>query len=141
MKNKILTGCASLLWMLYACQSGSRGDKAQDHTLDTTAQQLSTVANEPLRFHLVKVAGERDTISFEIEQPSLVTATLSTPSDTGNIRINQIIMPDGTMDGPFGKTYKDSLYIPGTYQLIIAESLMQGDTYGGGYDVEIEIRK
>jgi len=141
MKNKILTGCASLLWMLCACQSGSRDDKAKNHTLDTTTQQPSIGANEPLRFHLVKVAGERDTISFEIEQPSLVKATLSTPSDTGNIRINQIIMPDGTLGGPFGKTYQDSLHIPGTYQLIIAESLMQGDTYGGGYDVEIEISK
>ncbi len=138
MKNKILIACIPLL-ILGACQSGSKRDKIQDNILDTSVEKLSMDGNEPLQFHLVKVAGERDTISFEIKKRSWVKVTLSTPSDTGNIRLNQIIMPDGAMDGPFGKTYEDSLVVLGTYQLIVAESLMQENPYTGEYHVEIEI--
>ncbi len=139
MKNKILVGGSSLLLILGGCQSGSKSDKAQDSAFRNGTEQLSVVENEPLQFQLVKIAGKRDTISFEIEKGAWVTVTLSTPADTGNIRINQIIMPDGEMDGPFGKTYTDSLHVPGTYQLIIAESLMAENPYTGEYHVAIEV--
>lgn len=139
MKNKILVGCSILLFVIGSCQSGSKSSKAQDSISNNTTGEPAVTENQPLQFQLVKISGKRDTLSFDIKRRSVVNATLSTPDETGNIRINQIVMPDGTMDGPFGKTYQDTLHIPGTYQLIIAESLMQENPYTGEYQVKIEV--
>lgn len=97
--------------------------------------------NEPLEFQRTKVLGERDTISFEINKPSLVKMKLSVPGDSGNIRISQLMMPSGEMDGPFGKTYERHLDAVGTYQVIIAESMMAENPYTGDYHLKIGVEE
>lgn len=134
-KNYSWTVYGVLLVFLGACQSGSRTEDSQD----TVVQQPLSDKNGPLLFERVKVSGEKDTISFEIKERSIVKIKLSTPSDTGNIRISQIVMPNGEMDGPFGKDYEDSLQAPGVYNLIIAESMMAENPYTGEYQVEITV--
>jgi len=140
-KNKIIIACSAFILLIGGCQSGSKRDKAQDNVSIDRVEQPAVAENQPLQFQLVKIAGKKDTLTFDIKSRSFVNVTLSTPDETGNIRINQIIMPDGAMDGPFGKTYHDSLHIPGTYQLILAESLMLENPYTGEYQVKIEVEE
>jgi len=138
MKYIIGARCSVFLMILGSCQSGLKSDNIQD-SKHYVHQQQSNFEIGYLRFERVKVAKKKDTISFDIQKKSIVDITLSTPADTGNIRINQIIMPDGTMDGPFDKGYEDTLRIAGTYRLIIAESLMQENPYVGEYRVQIAV--
>src|SRR5690606_41260568 len=71
----------------------------------------------------------------------LVTIRIITPGDTGNIRLAQIVSPDGETDGPFGKAYTDSLQVPGVYRIIVAENLMQESLYQGTYTVRVDMQK
>ncbi len=58
-------------------------------------------------------------------------------SPEGNLRINTIMLPDGTTDGPFGRTLDYDIPSSGTVRLEIGESLMQGDPWGGDFTVSI----
>lgn len=122
---------------------GCNTDNAHRNTNTPSTLDRESVQNEndegTLQFRRTKVAKERDTLSFDIAHPSHVEIELKTPANTGNLRINQIIMPDGTMDGPYGRIFEDSLSQAGTYRLIVGESLMQGDPYAGDYHLKIKI--
>ena len=48
-----------------------------------------------------------------------------------NLRLSQIIMPDGTMDGPFGQNITYDLTQLWSYQLLFKESMMTGDPWSG----------
>lgn len=52
---------------------------------------------------------------------------LSATETGANLRLSQIIMPDGSMDGPFGTETEYSLTQNGGYQLIFNENMMAGD--------------
>lgn len=56
----------------------------------------------------------------------------------GNIRFNQIISPDNTSDGPFGKELKIELKQKGNYILVIGHSLMADNAYWGKFKVKLE---
>ncbi|RZF58849.1 hypothetical protein [Sphingobacterium corticibacterium] len=129
---------STLLFIAAGCQS-SQGDKNVETVVKDVMEYEVPAKDEPLEFQRNKVRGEKDTISFEIQEPSFVKMTLSTPSDSGNIRINQLRMPDGEMDGPFGKMYEARFDQVGTYQVIIAESMMAENPYTGDYRFRIEI--
>lgn len=120
------------------CHS-SQGDKNVETVVKDVMEYEIPAKDEPLEFERNKVLGQKDTISFEIQEPSFVKMTLSTPSDSGNIRISQLQMPDGEMDGPFGKTYEARFDQVGTYQVIIAESMMAENPYTGDYRFRIEM--
>lgn len=53
-----------------------------------------------------------------------LVATLSMPAGGRNLRINQIVMPDGAMDGPFGNDIHYGTAKPGDYTLIIGKDNM-----------------
>lgn len=139
---KILTKHILLFGLLFLIAAGCQSPQSEK-SVESVTEDIMTyevpAENEPLEFRRNKVLGERDTISFEINEPSLVKMKLSVPGDSGNIRINQLLMPDGEMDGPFGKTYEARFDEAGTYQVIIAESMMAEDPYTGDYHLKIEI--
>lgn len=87
-----------------------------------------------------KKEGEKFILSFEVTTQTKAFIKLSTANDLANLRINQIIMPDQKSEGPFGKDAEFPLYQGGTYQIVIAESLMQGNPYQGKFKVEIELK-
>ena len=57
----------------------------------------------------------------------------------GNIRFDQILFPNKTADGPFGKEIALKLKQTGEYTLIIGHSLMAENPYSGKFKIEIEI--
>ena len=62
-------------------------------------------------------------VYFAADANQLLTLNLTTPStNTGNIRVTQIVLPDGNTDGPFGRDMSYRLSQTGTYQLLIGET-------------------
>lgn len=82
---------------------------------------------------------DKKTVLFEAKKGQTLNAKLTTPKP-GNIRINEIISPSGISDGPFGQDIKYSLNETGTWKLLIAGSLMQGDSYYGDFTVIFNIK-
>lgn len=140
---KVLKNSLSIVGLLLLIAAGCQSSSQAGKNVDSLAQDIMKYEvlseSEPLEFQRTKKLGERDTISFEIKESSAVKMTLSVPGEVGNIRINQLMMPDGEMDGPFGKTYEAHLDKIGTYQVIIAESMMAENPYTGDYQLTIEI--
>ena len=67
-----------------------------------------------------------------------LTVNLATPEDAmGNIRISQIIDPDGTADGPFGRDLTHVLAHTGTYTVILGPNMMAGDPWSGVVEVSM----
>lgn len=122
-----------------SCNADDRQRNANTFSKPDTESVQNENDEGTLQFRRTKVAKEKDTLSFDITHPSHVEIELKTSDNTGNLRINQMIMPDGAMDGPYGRTIEDSLSQAGTYRLIIGESLMQGDPYAGDYHLKIKI--
>lgn len=69
-----------------------------------------------------------------------VTAILRPVTNRGNVRINQLQLPDGTFDGPFGDSASYTLKRDGNISFIIGENLMTGDPYTGDFILRISIK-
>ena len=83
---------------------------------------------------------EKFTLLFDVTTQTKAFVKITTENDLANLRLNQIILPDQQTDGPFGKETEFPLYQGGTYQLVFAESLMQGNPFQGKFKVEIELK-
>lgn len=140
MNIKQLLWAASLGTLCIACQQAEKNTVASDSSNSTTMEQTGDDGASPIVFERTKIQGQKDTLTFELQKASTVNIALSTEGKAGNIRINQILMPDGASDGPFGTDYTDSLSMAGQYRIVIGESLMQENPYTGPYRVKIELK-
>lgn len=66
-------------------------------------------------------------------------ASIQPQDGDGNIRFNQLIFPDKTMDGPFGKQLQYKLKSTGAHILVIGHSLMAEDQYFGKFKIKIQV--
>ena len=80
-------------------------------------------------------------IKFPSEEYKKLSARISSQDSKANIRISQIIMPNGKMDGPFGTEFTYDLPQQGTYGLLIHENQMAGDPWIGNFRIEIDLKK
>jgi len=86
---------------------------------------------------------EDQTIYFEFVSKGYKTlyARLSSQDSLANIRFSQIFMPDGTMDGPFGRDMQYTLPSDGLYRISVHENMMAGDPWGGIFTVDVQLTK
>lgn len=137
--NKI-NGAAALTGLLLLITGCRTEPKIKQTDNNNAVLKKENGVNNSLQFERIKKTGQKDTLIFTLAQGDSVKMELLLPEGkTGNIRINQLIAPDGEMDGPFGSLYSDSLKLPGNYKVIIAESLMQENPYEGAYTLRITI--
>ena len=80
---------------------------------------------------------EQPVITFSVTRGKMIHAIVMGQNDTANLRINQIEMPDSTFDGPFGKDMQYKIKTPGTYKLIIGESMMDEGEWSGNFTIKI----
>ena len=80
------------------------------------------------------------TVYIPVKHGKQLTAIVTTKDSIANIRFNQIFTPDGKADGPFGKELKRTIHQQGTYKLIIAEDMMQGDEYKGNFELTVMVK-
>ena len=63
-----------------------------------------------------------------------------TPQDTlANLRISQIFDSKGNSDGPFGREVVFPVAEKGEHFVIVSESQMQGDPWGGRFSLEAKL--
>ena len=83
--------------------------------------------NQRLVLNVANFSGKKINVKVNPEKPQM------------NIRVNQIILPNGVQDGPFGKEVQN-YQVPekGKIQIIIAKSTMASGDATGHFTVEIE---
>lgn len=130
---------------LSSCGHGNNkktAEAASEETADTRADKLVPISMD-LSTGYAKMGIHKDsmqtvTVAFDSPGDEVLYGRIALPAKgIGNVRFNQIIMPDGSMDGPFGRDISYELPTKGTYKLLIGESLMQGDPYDGNFIVEL----
>ena len=83
-------------------------------------------------------SGKSLTVSFINSDAESMKISLAFPTATwANLRLAQIIAPDGESDWPFGKELEYNLTQKWGYQLIFRESQMAGDRWSGDVDITI----
>jgi len=78
-------------------------------------------------------------VKFNSANYTNLYALLYSPDSSANIRFSQIFMPDGSMDGPFGREIRYSLIQNENYKLSIHENTMAGDPWTGDFNIEISL--
>ena len=86
---------------------------------------------------ILKEPGRTVDVEFDSGGCDLLYGEITGVGDMANVRFNQIVMPDGTSDGPFGRSIEYGLEQQGTYHLLIGESLMAGEPWGGEFMLEL----
>ncbi len=79
-------------------------------------------------------------VDFESVGYKKLYAKISSSDQHANIRISQIILPDGRMDGPFGEDITYHLPMDGMYTISIHENMMAGDPWSGDFLVEVALQ-
>ena len=75
-----------------------------------------------------------------VQDVDSLVATLHASGSQRNLRFNQIVMPDGTMDGPFGHELHYRTGQNGTYTLKIGKDNMADGTVKGPAVIYIHLR-
>jgi hypothetical protein len=140
------------LFLLLAGCAG-RGNQKQADTVvsDVSAKETIEVPSDSGVVRMVLTGGHGEMLirkeprnpvylEFKTGNYRKVSAEIIPQSDSvANIRISQVVLPDGTMDGPFGRTVEYDIPSPGILRLVIGESLMQGDPWGGVFRAEVTL--
>ena len=93
-------------------------------------------------FTLYHNSDQHTTVSFINDGYKSLSVAVNTANETGvNIRLAQIIMPDGSQDGPFGSETMYDLTQNGWYQLVFHENMMAGNPWSGNVQVTISVKK
>ena len=88
----------------------------------------------------IKKGKEEQTFSFRNNSAKQVEIEIIPENDSANLRINQIILPNGESDGQFGRKLLYDLKEKGLYQIKIGESLMQGEPFEGKYTLKLQLK-
>ncbi|WP_156307922.1 hypothetical protein [Sphingobacterium endophyticum] len=143
MKYQILLYSSIVTIAIYSCNNPETA-KESSNSADSIIESIEPDVFDPIpskaielksewdSIKLHKIGKESDTITFNPGAYKNLNAEVN-GVPAGNIRFNQIIMPDKSSDGPFGKDLNYLLDQSGEYKLIIGESLMQGDPFEGDY--------
>ena len=140
----------------FACSTGQKEQVNEEIEADaltgTKAEEQVVIPSDSgsVRINLFEGKGsvltrkeENQTIYVEFlsEGYKKVSAHLSSPDSLANVRISQIFLPDGTMDGPFARDMEYPLTGDGVYKISVHENMMAGDPWSGVFKVEIELTK
>lgn len=155
----LLLGFAALL--IIACGGqDQKTDPAGNVTKDTTITQrhieglnIQLLNGDSIIQATVEAGKIPDSLELKIDHPyqqvHIVIQGISKDSLVGeltaagamrNIRFNQIVMPDSTMDGPFGHDIHYRTALPGKYTLILGKDNMADGTVEGPLKVHIELK-
>ena len=78
-------------------------------------------------------------VIFTNKAPGDLYAVVTPEKHGANLRFNQILFPDKTADGPFGKDLAIKLNQIGEHTLIIGHSQMAEDPYNGKFTIDLQV--
>lgn len=139
--SRLFVVTSIIFFTFVACQPNTSHQKpaVEERSQDTALQRHSRITF--LRGGLVqkmeKKSGITDTVFISVHNLDSAHIILESPTNTANIRIGQLVSPDGSADGPFGKVLEYRFKDTGQYYITVSENLMVGDHYNGAYQVRI----
>ena len=77
--------------------------------------------------------------SVKLLKGQTIIATVRPVDKGGNIRINQIQLPDKSFDGPFGDSLRYTVKKSGTLKFIVGQNMMAGDPWTGEYIFHLKL--
>ncbi len=83
---------------------------------------------------------DRKILLVQISSGQHLYAKLIPEDAQANLRINQVQMPDSSLDGPFGRDLDYKIKTPGTYKLITGESLMAEGNWKGDFVIKVWVK-
>lgn len=148
MKRLIMIACVLFGVLPLSCgRNGKTVDNAAE-VAGTTRGGVIEADSLPVKINITdgiakveirKTAMQPVMVEFDSDDAGILHAAITGVQDTANIRFNQIIMPNGAADGPFGRTMEYTLTRKGEYELSIGESLMEGEPWGGVFTLEVRL--
>ncbi len=149
--NKAILFSVFISVMGVACSSGQKQENVSDNATVTQQEEVVTPSDSGVvKIDMVYGKGTAEIrkredqiiyLEFSSEGFSRLSAHLTSPDSWANIRFSQIFLPDGTMDGPFGRDIDYDLPSDGVYRLSVHENMMAGDPWGGVFKVDIVLLK
>ncbi|MDU1904692.1 MAG: hypothetical protein E6772_07905 [Dysgonomonas sp.] len=149
--NKAILFSVFISVMGVACSSGQKQENVSDNATVTQQEEVVTPSDSGVvKIDMVYGKGTAEIrkredqiiyLEFSSEGFSRLSAHLTSPDSLANIRFSQIFLPDGTMDGPFGRDIDYDLPSDGVYRLSVHENMMAGDPWGGVFKVDIVLLK
>lgn len=147
MKTKLLL-CTLIAFIIFGCDQSGDSKKTENQTKDIIDKVIypsdsgAVVLNlndGHVKDRIYKKEGEHIYIEFNSGEYSRLYGLLSSEDSLANIRFAQIFMPDGTMDGPFGREIRYDLAKNKEYKISVTENMMAGDPWAGIFMVEIRL--
>jgi hypothetical protein len=106
---------------------------------DSVINQTMPQNGDTLKVSILKKSSPI-TCNISIPLKGKLYGAITTATNKDNIRFNQIIMPDGSADGPFERTIQYDIKKPGNYKLIIASNLMAENPYTGEFELSLVVK-
>lgn len=97
------------------------------------------IQNGKAKIDTAKVPGQRLVFVLDTDTANKLSLKLESPDSLANLRIAQILDSKGNSDGPFGRNYVYPIQEKGQHQIIVSESQMQGEPWGGKFSIEIKL--
>ncbi len=150
-----------LLFVIYSC-SQLVSNNAEPAAADTASSSTNTVVKKESEskkdsaatdqqtlfpggdtlFAKMHIDGVKDLkiLPVKIASGKILYAKLIPSEARANLLINQVQMPDSSLDGPFGRELEYKIKTPGIYKLIIGESLMAEGNWKGDFLVKVWVK-
>lgn len=87
----------------------------------------------------IEAKGKRPTYRIDAVKGTTVIAMVQPVDKPGNIRINQIQKPNGSMDGPFGDSVHYKMPVTGQLKILLGENQMAGDPWSGDFILNVSV--
>ena len=139
-KLQLLIMNVLVVFLYGACQLPQRPPQSSTNESKHKAQDLPsnvTFFGGGRSKEMSMVSGKTDTIFISVHQSDSVLIKIKTPTDTANVRISQLFLPNGSADGPFGQELAYRFKDVGQYHITVNENKMIGNHYSGPYVVQI----
>lgn len=83
----------------------------------------------------------RPVFTIGAKKGDTIIVTIKPLGKSGNVRIDQIKMPDGSLDGPFGDSLSYTMKLNGKLGFIIGENMMAGDSWTGYFILHLQVKQ
>ncbi len=137
-------------------QPGTHADSNITKNTELGTERRDTIANKQIG-NEIKLAFDKDSSTLTtsghidsinatiicylpVKQGKHLSATVQPVKGNGNVRFNQLWLPDGSSDGPFGKKLEYDLHGSGLYQLYIGASKMAENPYIGNFTLTVTVK-
>lgn len=89
----------------------------------------------------IRSAKDHVTGYLAVDRKARLTASLVPETKDMNIRFTQLIMPDSTMDGPFGQQFNYDLVQKGMYKIIVSANNMADGKTKGDFLIRLAVKE